>query len=445
MKQDGVLLLGSLGTGMLGLGELYRDLNYEVFGYDDKLNDFCVDQGKAFYSVKNINSETRFLKRDQIMQLITDKKFKEIVFSSAFQTRNLLQDIFQYGIQPKHRFEAVCELFRDKKKILVSGSHGKTTISAILTHLLNAKEACSFYLGGKLLGYDRYAKLVRETNLAVIEGDESDGSFLKMIPYIFVISSIDVEHLEFWKTESLLDLSFYSMGLCVPKCYLAYSNSENRIGLVSSRAKFIPQFSFVNTREGVHFSFEYDGKNFDAFLPFPGQHYARNALCAFLVCYEFGCEPRNLLQRLASYRGVSRRMEVLRKTPLIVSDYAHHPTEVSAVIDSLKNSYQEIVIFFQPHRVSRTKITFSMFKDLFKTVSKAYVLDIYNPLEQNSSCNSEELKELSKLLANYSGAEYLPCFEEIFLREIGRGEGDIYLVIGAGDIDERARHILERV
>ncbi len=415
MIPKSVLLLGCHGSGMRGLAELLCDLGVLPSGMDD---------------TESPNKYVNYL--GPVRQIPQLQSYDLICFSGAFSPNHpLLASVRENGGILLHRFDLLLKIAEGRQIILVTGSHGKSSVAGMISYVLRSHEPASYYLGAKILDDQRYAKFDKG-DFFVIEADESDGSFLKAKPFLSVVTSIDYEHMEFWRSIKCLEWSFYSLSL-VSRKILSNTFFTIKCDFRSYHSK--AQIKRINLlKEGTFFEFTLDGKSYEGFIPFHGNQYAQNALISVLALQELSINPNLALERLKSYPGLSRRLEKINLNPLVISDYAHHPAEVKVVIESLKELFKDLVVFYQPHRLSRLILTLSLYKNLFSNL-KVFILPVFEP--GIGEINNEIVHDL----VNISGAQFIQNFEIEFEKALSRSE--VILLLGAGDIDERARKILK--
>ncbi|MCS6893883.1 MAG: Mur ligase family protein [Deltaproteobacteria bacterium] len=331
--------------------------------------------------------------------------------------------------------------------MVVTGSHGKSTTTAMITTVVQNFYGGSYYIGAKFLQDGRYAKFDSQSEWAIIEADESDGLFLKNRADIGVVTVSDSEHLDFWRSKRVLDLAFYSFILtCKELCILGqefwfnFAWEKSKINSVKTKV-----CSINLGPEGTEYHISIDDRDLFGFIPFWGEHYVKNLAIALAVCRRLGICEHDAADILKNYRGLSRRMEVLSRNPLIISDYAHHPSEVKVTIEALSSVFDKLVVFYQPHRLSRIKKTFSEHRGLFLKCSKAFVLPVFEPNNFSGEIlMKEESLEFGKQLSEISGATFIENFEETLRKFISERSWQI-VVLGAGDIDERTRVISSRI
>lgn len=438
------LLLGACGSGMKGLTELYLDLGFNIICSDIAFSGYQSAQhptqnlDRKYFEYEN---RVRFVSQD--LQLLSELNPGKVVYSSAVAW--LAKELrHRVNVEIMHRFEAVLELFANKTKVLVSGSHGKSTATAMLAHILEETLGCSYYIGAKSKKHNRYAAYDQTSELAVVEADESDGSFLLAVRTHSLVTNVDREHLDFWLNEKILKLAMVSLRLTSVTFEVGQRFNEFDIRDAENRLKKYKINGF-----STEFEFVLSGKRYSAIVPFPGKHFALHAVSAVSVCSHLGIPVDAAISALGSYRGLTRRIDVLKKEPLVISDYAHHPSEIKTVLESVREANESLrekrrlVVFYQPHRISRIMFTLEDHQDIFSGCDKVYILPIYEPVSGANLPCENETKRLGLRLCNqvkYSNVSYLEDFEDQLEHELANPQNTI-VILGAGDIDERARRV----
>jgi UDP-N-acetylmuramate--alanine ligase len=428
--------VGIGGIGMSGIAQILLEMNYEVSGSDIRRNkntQLLEKKGARIYighSPENL-----------------DRRVQVVVYSSAVSEDNPeIIKARKLGIPVIPRGEMLAELFKLREGIAVSGSHGKTTTTSMIAHIL---EESGFdptvIIGGILHRLGSNAKLGRG-DLLVSEADESDGSFLKLSPAVAVITNIDLEHLDYYKNlQDIIDafskfagsVPFY--GFCVvnaddSRVMRAIEGSSKKVVTFGIESEAKVKGTMLRVESGRYaFGVTYRGKNLgEIHLAIGGRHNVYNALASVSVSLELGVPFEKVKYALESFRNAERRMELkgfLGSIP-IYDDYGHHPTEIKAVIETLREMYPDrrLIMVFQPHRYSRTHLLFSQFVEVLKAPDKVFLLDIYPASEEN-------IYGVSALkLAHQSGALFVKK-EELFPKILETLEEDsLLLFMGAGDI-----------
>lgn len=370
-----------------------------------------------------------------------------VVYSSAINDKNPeLLHAKELGLPVIGRGEMLAELFRIGESIAVSGSHGKTTTTSMIAHVFqSAGFDPTVIIGGVLKSLGSNAKLGKD-KLIIGEADESDGSFLKLLPTVAVITNIDSEHVEFYGSFNALKEAFYSFASQVPFYGFCVLNldDENCKDIAKRLSKRVIGYGLksdcdysariVGQKEG-RFRFEVFklGENLGIFeLPVAGLHNVYNALACIGVCMEANIKPELISKALKSFPSVKRRMELKAKLDkaIIFDDYAHHPTEIGAVLNALSGMYPDknLLAVIQPHRYSRVYSLFDKFVEVLKGFN-CILTDIYPAGEENVYGIS------ASKLASHANCDYIPSKEELFeVLKKRLSEDEVIVFMGAGSI-----------
>ncbi len=440
--------IGIGGIGMSGIAEILINLGYEVSGSDLRASEQTrrLEQlGAAIYT-GHAPSNIR--------------DYHVVVTSSAIDFSNPeIIEAKKRRIPIIHRSEMLAELVRLKHGIGIAGTHGKTTTSSMLASVLSDSGMNpTAIIGGKVFNFGSNAR-AGEGEYMVFEADESDGSFLKLLPSIAIVTNIDADHLDHYKYfEGLKDafltyinnIPFYGYSvLCiddnvvrellprVDRPYYTYG--------FSSDADFVARD--VHMKEGMTcFTCDYRGNELGSFsLAQLGNHNVSNSLSVIAVALELGLEYEAIRHGLANFRGVGRRLEKIgeKNGITVMDDYGHHPTEIRATLAALKNLGRRIVVVFQPHRYSRTELLWDEFGQSFANADEVFLTEIYPAGEQPVEGISTEL--ICRAMEKHENRRpgLVSRFEDIPSRVIPvLKEGDIVLTLGAGDIYKAGPMIL---
>lgn len=433
-------LIGIGGIGMSGIAQLLLKNGLKVSGSDLKEN-------KITQELKNLGAQV-YLGHDSA----NIKGADFVVYSSAITEDNPeFSQAKKQGIRLIKRAEALAGLMKDKIVITVSGSHGKTTTSSLISYLLlQAGLSPTVAVGGVLKNIDTNACL-GDGRFFVAEADESDGSFLFYRPKYSVITNIDYEHMDYYKDfRNEIDVfGKFINNTQGDGCVFACSDDENLLNLLKN---YKHRYVLFGLEKGAHIfpknieikdlTSEFDCYYKDKFvarfhLSLGGRHNISNALSVIAVGLELGIDLKFIKDTLKNYKGAKRRLEVkLDNGYLLVDDYAHHPTEIKATLSALKNlKMNRLIAVFQPHRYTRTKLLCDEFAKSFDLADYVIVTDIYSagekPLEGvNAGLIYNKIKERFPDKQVY----FLPK-EEIeahILKTIK--PRDLLVTLGAGDI-----------
>ena len=356
----------------------------------------------------------------------------------------------------------LAELMRFKRGVAVAGTHGKTTTTAVIGHLLTAAGADpTVIVGGRAHFLGAHAR-VGESPLLVCEADEYDRSFLELAPYLAVVTNLEPEHLDCYKGLEDLRSAFttFANRSSVFGAVIICLDDPGALSLRDDLRRKVVGYGFSKKAEmrleitaseasGTEFAvFRKDRRLGDVSLPIPGNFNALNTLAAITVGLELGLEFGPLASACADFSGVARRFEVRgdRGGVTVVDDYAHHPTELNAVLEATRQAMpgRRVVAVFQPHLYSRTRDFAKDFAVALLGAEVAIVLPIYPAREEpiegvSSQLVVEEAERLGhpRVLAGKPIGEAVEQLEELL------EPGDVLLTVGAGDVDDVAAAWLE--
>ena len=441
--------IGIGGIGMSGIAEILINLGYEVSGSDLRESEQTRRLGsmgaKIFIGHYPSNIED----------------YHVVVTSSAIVPSNPeLIEARKRKIPVIHRSEMLAELVRLKHGIGVAGTHGKTTTSSLLSYVLyHGGMNPTAVIGGKVLNFESNAR-IGEGEYIVFEADESDGSFLNLLPSIGIVTNIDADHLDHYKYfEGLKDAFLSYMNNITFYGYSVLCIDDNIIAEMLPRVErpyytygFSEQADFragnvrMNGSKTVYDCFYRGERLGEIVLNLLGNHNVTNSLSVIAVALELGLSFETVRDGLHEFRGVGRRLEKIgeHRGVTVVDDYGHHPTEVRATLAALRHLNRRIVVIFQPHRYSRTHLLWDEFGQAFADAGLVFLTEIYPAGEEPIEGVSSGL--IAEAIRKHEGREpeRIEKFEEIAGRmaDVIR-EGDVVLTLGAGDIYKAAPMILE--
>ncbi|MBI4060040.1 MAG: UDP-N-acetylmuramate--L-alanine ligase [Elusimicrobia bacterium] len=439
--------VGIGGVGMSGIAEVLNNLGYDVSGSDVKPTEITRRLRAAGVRVHEGHAASHAAGA------------QVVVVSSAVAAGNPEAAYARKrGIPVVLRAQMLAELGRMKKTITVAGSHGKTTTTSLVSMALKEAGADpTMIIGGRLKNIRSNAKLGVGEYL-VAEADESDGSFLFLTPLVAVVTNIDNDHLDHYKTMGALKEAFVSHLHRLP-FYGAAVLCFDDPALASIRPRIerpVATFGFgagadwraTNVRLGK------DGSTCDVLrmgrkvlalrLAVAGRHNVSNALAALAAGHFLGFDLKRLARGLADFRGVGRRMDRRGAAGGVefVDDYGHHPTEVRATLSAVAGLWKakRVVVVFQPHRYSRTKLLAREFGPAFKGADLVYVTDIYAAGEKPipgvaSKLIVDSIRRTGVEAAPFPGA--LDAARDL-------RPGDVVLTLGAGDVWKIGEDLLRR-
>jgi UDP-N-acetylmuramate--alanine ligase len=418
--------LGIGGIGMSALAQILLEKGEKVSGSDQSQSALlCALEEKGAVISDEIDPQS------------------SVVFSSAIKKGHpLLEQAKKLGCPLYHRSQFLGKLMREHVPLLISGTHGKTSTSGLLTWVfLTAGLSPSYAVGGILKNTEQnggYGK----SKWFIAEADESDGSFLNYGGEAAILTNLEVEHLDFWENEEKLIEGFRQFATqvktvvwCRDDPLLALLNLEGISYGTSNQATW--QLQSVR-QEGMQLCFAiiHEENHYeDIVLPMVGRHQALNACAVWALAMTYGVAEDVLRNAFRTFKGVKRRLEKKGEAKGIVvyDDYAHHPTEVKALLTSLKQAIgkRRLVAIFQPHRYTRTRDCMQEFATAFAAADEVHITDIYSAGETPIEGITGE-----KLSKQISGSIYWKTFPSL-------QEGDVVVTIGAGDITYLGPKILE--
>ncbi len=419
--ENGVHLCGIGGVGMTALAEMLLDLDIPVTGSDTKV------------------SENVLKLRARGVKIYTSHKKEHALNKLVCRTRAVKDENLEVCFAKKavYRSSLLAYLAKGKKQLVVTGAHGKTTVSALLAHcMVECGYDISYAVGGFCRGLGRYGK-IGGGEYFVLEGDESDGSHLKTEPYGGILTSCDVDHLAFWqKGERLLESYMHFIENITSTGHFVYNGEDPFL-----RDKDIAGLSFgmsdLNDYYPERVQLEcakstFSVKEEEIILPMFGEYNIKNALSVYALLESLGVPSGSIKKAFASFKGISRRMEYLGKN--IYSDYAHHPEEVRSVLKSIKKISQEVVIIFEPHRRSRFKDELENFIEVFDRV---IITDIF---EASEDLDVDPLPLIERFCKKTS-SRYIPLDQiELYVKT----EKKAILALGAGSLDTLLKEYVGR-
>lgn len=430
-----VYLVGIGGIGMSGLARYFKKRGCVVCGYDKTgtpLTEKLMNEGIPVVFLDDEDSiKVSFHEKDPNTL---------IIYTPAIPSNSRILNYFKNGgFTMKKRSEVLGIISKGMYTIAVAGTHGKTTTSSIIAHVLkDSGYDCSAFLGGIASNYNSNV-LFGENNTMVVEADEYDRSFLTLHPDIAIVTSMDADHLDIYGDKSHLVESFKQFTSQLKDGgRLIYKKGLGLSGGKTYSANVVADIQAVNVhiKDG---SFFFDFKNGNLVieniqLGLPGLHNIENAVAAIEVALHLGIDPEKIRQALAGFLGVKRRFEYVVKDTnhIYIDDYAHHPEELRACINAVKSLYpgKKLTAIFQPHLFTRTRDFADGFAEVLSMIDDLIMLDIYParelPIEGvTSTMILDKIKNESKQnLSKKDAIEY-----------VRTNKPELLLTVGAGDID----------
>lgn len=436
-------MVGIGGSGMCPLAEILKSMGYDVSGSDSiktEKTDYLESIGiKVFIGQNGKNVEGAEL----------------LAFSAAIPNDNPERvKAKELGIPQMERSVLLGAITRKYDNVIgVSGTHGKTTVTSMITQilLLNKMEPTAV-IGGKL-PISGTSAVIGNSQTLVCESCEFVDSFLEFSPDISVLLNIDNDHLDYFKTMENLSASFRKF---VSLSKVSYVNGDDDLALktVQNLETKVITFGMNKTNDYYadnitdgKFGFKFDvmkgGENLGSVeMHVPGKHNIYNGLVSFAVCYDIGVSPEGIADALYKFSGAGRRFEVYGtfKGITVVDDYAHHPTEIKATLNAAKSlNYNKVIAVFQPYTFSRVALLKDGMADALKIADKVFLTPIVASREKNIYGVSSE--DIARQL---NDATVIGDYDELVKRMIeSANDGDIIITMGAGDIYKIAKKISE--
>ncbi len=449
--------IGIGGIGMSAIAEMLHDMGFAVQGSND---------------VENGNTERVrgqgipvFIGHDSNNLSGVDA----VVISSAIHSDNPeLVEARRRGIPVGHRSEMLAEILKFKQSVCVSGTHGKTTTSSLIASLLvTAGKKPSFVIGGILNNQKSNAQL-GAGNWVVVEADESDGSFLRLPTTISVITNIDPEHLDFYKTFDhmkrayaafIRQTAFYGCTVActdhpVVREVLADVSGRKIITYGLNKQADIHPDHIRPTETGfVMDIFIRRGRKFkklkDVALSLMGLHNVANAMAMVGVAEQMGITEKAIRKTLAGFKGIQRRLTkrgIIDANVPVYDDYAHHPVEIKATLSALRPAAKKRVIaIFQPHRYTRLRDLWNDFLTAFDEADQVLVCDVY-PAGEPALEGITAQRFAAALSEKHANVGYIPSFEVLTERiQKEARPGDTIVCLGAGSISAQAKELIKKL
>ena len=452
-----VYFIGIGGIGMSALARYFLSRNVAVSGYDKTPTPLT----------KQMEAEGITIHYEDNIDLI-DKKADVVVYTPAIPAD---QKEFNYykdnNYELVKRSDVLQQITQSTYNICIAGTHGKTTISAMVAHILrHSGFGCNAFLGGISVNYN--TNFWSSNNaVSVVEADEYDRSFLKLSPDVAVITAMDADHLDIYGTKEKMEDAFVEFanqlkpgGLLITKFGLPekdfISNNHLRYSLQNDMADIYA--SNITMRDGGY-QFDVKGKNGEienVKLNMGGMHNVENAVAAITIAVYLKILPLKIKNAVGTFKGVKRRFEYIigpleatrqKNNVVFIDDYAHHPAELGALIRSAKSlfSFRKCTVIFQPHLFSRTKDLAKEFAESLDLADRILLLPIYpaRELPVQGVTSDLILKEMNNKNATViSKEELLKYIEGDYLKLVHESSfGELLITAGAGDIDKLVQPI----
>lgn len=434
-KINSVFFVGIGGIGMSALARYFAKRGQVVCGYDKtrtKLTE-ALEQEGILITYLDESSALPCAYLDHHDDTL-------IVYTPAIpKDSKILNHFRDKGFSLKKRSEVLGIISEGMFCIGVAGTHGKTTTSSIVAHILkDTGYDCTAFLGGITSNYNSNV-LFGKNNVVVVEADEYDRSFLTLHPDIAVVTSMDADHLDIYGDKSHLEESFRLYAGQLKGNGTLYAHEGLPIdNSISYAASSTANAKAENIKvEGAKFVFDYKDQNTsiqDISLMLPGKHNVENTTVAIAIALKLGIAAEKVKQAVANFKGVKRRFEYIvnNGSQIYIDDYAHHPEELSACFHAVRQLYpdKKLTVIFQPHLFTRTRDFADEFAKVLSTADDLLLLEIYParelPLEGINS---------TFLLDKITLENKKVCGKDFVLQYVKDAKPELILTVGAGDID----------
>lgn len=435
--------IGIGGIGMSALARYFKSIGKNVSGYDrteTKLTSALISEGIEISFQDEITERISSLKPEKTL----------VIYTPAVKTLGILDDFQQRNFTILKRAKVLGMITDETKCIAVAGTHGKTTTSSLVAHLCHFSGlSFSCFLGG--ISENFQSNFIYTGNeFSVVEADEYDRSFLNLHPDFAIVTSTDADHLDIYGDKATIEQSFKDFAALVPEKQKLFVRKGLEIGRESMTYAVNEEADFYSDNlrmedDFILFDFHTKGETVKDFKwQIPGIHNVENATVAIALLYSLGVDFQTLKSGLLAFKGIKRRYTKHRfeSGKIYIDDYAHHPTELDAVIGSIRNFYPEkkLLVAFQPHLFSRTRDFAEGFAKSLENCEELLLLDIYpaRELQENfPGITSDWLLEKINLEKKET-AGLQEAFEKIQQKDF-----DILLTVGAGNIDTLYDGIVE--
>ena len=427
--------VGIGGIGMSALARYFNASGKKVMGYDKtatKITSALISEGIDIIFEDVVSEETKHLNPENTL----------VIFTPAIKKLEILNHFNGHGFTVLKRAKVLGLITENTACIAVAGTHGKTTTSSLVAHLCKeANLSFSAFLGGIAENF-KSNFLYNGNDISVVEADEYDRSFLNLSPDWAVITSTDADHLDIYGDKATIEQGFRDFANLIPSDQQLFVRKGINIGRPAKTYAVNEEADYYsdNIREigdKIYFDFHTPTEEIDDFeWEIPGIHNVENATVAIAILHNLGVDFETLKQGIANFKGIKRRYTKHRfeNGKIYIDDYAHHPTELNAVIGSIKTFYPEkkLLVVFQPHLFSRTRDFADGFAESLDKADELILLDIYpaRELQENfegvtSSWLAEKLKLKNKEVSSLGEA----------FNRIKEKDFDVLLTVGAGNID----------
>jgi len=448
---EDIYLIGIGGIGMSALARFFMSQNKKVYGYDKVKTSLTLELESKGISISYEDNADTIPANFNI-----NKENKLVIYSSAISKNNIFSFFKENDFAVSKRSVVLGAISEYYYTIAIAGTHGKTTTSIMVSHILrNSKVDCTAFFGGISKNYNTNFLLSDKSNYMIVEADEYDKSFLTLKPDIAVITSVDPDHLDIYKSHSDFIDSFQQFicqikengYLVIEESIVNYFKKPKNINFLTYSASSTSDYyvsDLYQKNNSYHFKYsskEESAVTKDLVLPMLGQHNVSNALAAISVSSILNINHHNLFSSFSSFKGIKRRFDIhiSNENIVYIDDYAHHPEEIKTTIRGVVGSFpnRKLRVIFQPHLYSRTKEFALEFAESLSTSDELILLDIFPAREEPiEGVDSKMLLDLC-----YNSSKLILKKEEV-IDYLKLNNNDVILTLGAGDISDLVEPII---
>lgn len=435
-----IYFIGIGGIGMSAIARYYNAKGFRVSGYDKTPSPLT-------HALENEGIEVHY--EDNTSYVPKDIETTLVVYTPAIpKDMGELVYVQENGYRVIKRSRMLGEITQGQRCMAVAGTHGKTTTSTLLSHIFTASgEGCSAFLGGISKNYGSNL-LIHQNDVVVVEADEFDRSFLQLYPEIAVITSMDADHLDIYGDESHIREAFKAFasqvsGTVIVKKGLDITAEDTEAKILTysyndPSADFHAVLTEGDGNGRSHFDLHWPGGVIrDCMVGIPGWVNIENAVAASAIGLTYGLDPERIKEALAGFSGVRRRFDIRLENErcIYIDDYAHHPREIAASLTSIRGNYpgRKLTAIFQPHLYTRTRDFAEGFAEALSHADRLILLDIYPAREEPIPGVTSEI-----IFDGVSLDDKVLLRKEELMRHLESLEApqnEVYMTIGAGDID----------
>ena len=443
-----IYFIGIGGIGMSAIARYYNAKGFRVSGYDKTPSPLT-------HALENEGIEVHY--EDNTSYVPKDIETTLVVYTPAIpKDMGELVYVQENGYRVIKRSRMLGEITQGQRCMAVAGTHGKTTTSTLLSHIFTASgEGCSAFLGGISKNYGSNL-LIHQNDVVVVEADEFDRSFLQLYPEIAVITSMDADHLDIYGDESHIREAFKAFasqvsGTVIVKKGLDITAEDTEAKILTysyndPSADFHAVLTEGDGNGRSHFDLHWPGGVIrDCMVGIPGWVNIENAVAASAIGLTYGLYPERIKEALAGFSGVRRRFDIRLENErcIYIDDYAHHPREIAASLTSIRGNYpgRKLTAIFQPHLYTRTRDFAEGFAEALSHADRLILLDIYPAREEPIPGVTSEI-----IFDGVSLEDKVLLRKEELMRHLESLEApqnEVYMTIGAGDIDRFVEPLAE--